>query len=84
MTLQHHQNVRVMLRSRPTYKGRAVKPGALALDGQTFDLMVGWLMDEDDPYPGEWALVPRDRETSLRLYEADMGWIASGDVQVVG
>ena len=40
-----------------------------------------WLMDEDDPYPGEWALgEPGMLAVNGKLQSAGIGWIASGDV----
>ncbi len=54
---------------------RTVRPNAECLDGLKCEVVVAWLMDEGDPYPGEFSLVLPDH-----LYEvSDILWIASGD-----
>jgi hypothetical protein len=63
---------------RPEYEKRAAKPEALALNGRDLMLRALWLMDESDPYPGEWALGDSHGETALT--DAGITWIASGDV----
>jgi len=46
-------------------------------------LVAMWLMDDTDPYPGEWTLTTHP---SLReIWDLfGVSWIASGDVTVVG
>lgn len=78
--MNHLDIVRVRVAIRPQFNGRPAKQGAIEfLDGKTFDLMVGWRQDADDPYPGEWALTPMDLETSLLFSRAKSGWLSSGD-----
>lgn len=57
--------------------GREVRANADQLDGKTFLFRLGWGMDDQDPYPGERAMVPEDPD-----YPKDAPpWIASGDLQ---
>lgn len=67
---------------RPEYAGRPMKPSAAALNGAILDLEPLWVMDDDDPYPGETALSERDRLDGA-LARAGITWIASGDVVAV-
>lgn len=81
----HHlstsEPVLCMVAIRKEYKGRQIRPEALAIDGQVLELTPLWLMDEDDPYPGEWALgEPGMLAVNGKLQSAGIGWIASGDV----
>jgi hypothetical protein len=55
---------------------RSVRPEAEQLEGKTFTFMFGWGMDEDDPYPGETAWVPRDPDYPNNAPV----WIANGDL----
>jgi len=48
-----------------------VRPECERLDGQEVFVTAGWLMDEADPYPGEWA---------MWLEDSAITWIASGDL----
>lgn len=58
--------------------GRKVKPGAEQMDGKTYWFRFGWLMDDEDPYPGEEAWIANDADEN---YPADAPvWIASGDL----
>jgi len=57
--------------------GREVRPEAEQLDGKCFIFRLGWIMDEEDPYPGERAMIPNDFD-----WPADAPtWIASGDLE---
>jgi hypothetical protein len=57
-----------------------VKPEAEQIDGNIYLFKKGWVMDEDDKYPEEEALIPTDAN-----WPADApGWIASGDLEIVG
>ena len=56
--------------------GRGVKPEAEQLDGKTYYFSFGWLMDENDPYPGEEAWIPRDPAYPIEA----PAWIARGDL----
>ena len=54
-----------------------VRPNAEQIDGRTYRFRYGWVMDEDDPYPGEVAFLPDDP-----AYPDDgPTWVASGDLE---
>lgn len=56
--------------------GREVRPEAEQTDGRVYLFGYGWMMEDDDPYPGEVAMIPEDP-----TYPADAPhWIASGDL----
>lgn len=59
---------------RQTYAGRPMRSGAEQLNGREVQLVAAWLMDEQDAYPGEWALMPESGSID------GLVWIASGDV----
>lgn len=59
--------------------GLEVKPEAEQLDGKTYNFTEGWVMNDDDPYPTELAMIPRDKNYPD---EAPI-WIASGDLTTV-
>lgn len=63
---------------REQYRGRKLLPGHKELTGRRIELVALWLMDDDDPYPGEWALASPD---SYRVF--GRAWIASGDVMPI-
>lgn len=56
--------------------GRTVRPEAEVLDGKTFRFRIGWVMGGDDPYPGEYAMIPEDSRYPVTAPP----WIASGDL----
>jgi hypothetical protein len=56
--------------------GREIKPEAEQIDGKTYAFRQGWVMDENDPYPGEEAWIPHDPAYPV---EAPC-WIARGDL----
>lgn len=67
--------VAVTFSPRESYNGQAAMPDLLARAGEALQVVPLWLMDDDDPYPGEWALgAPGGGELLGR------SWIASGDV----
>ena len=68
---------RFTVKIRPVYDGRAIRPNAQQINDKTYNFMLGWVMDDDDPYPGETAWIPRDD-----TYPKDAPtWIASGDLE---
>ena len=69
---------------RPSYNGRGLKESVELFKGKIMLLTCMWLMDEDDKYPGEYALLPTSEEDIKLFYHADMTWIASGDIEVLG
>jgi len=68
---------------REFYDGGALKPECDRHRGMRLALVAMWLMDDTDPYPGEWTLTTHP---SLReIWDLfGVSWIASGDVTVVG
>lgn len=55
--------------------GRAVRPDCEAMDGLRVTVQAGWRMDEDDKYPGEWAMLFPSTQRGFPVH-----WIASGDL----
>ncbi len=56
--------------------GLIVKPEAEKTDGNIYTFRKGWVMDEDDPLPGETAWIVYDN-----TYPEDAPiWLASGDL----
>jgi hypothetical protein len=60
---------------------RATK--AERLDGRRTVVMAAWRMNQDDPYPGEWAMTfePRYFGDDPVVQEPGLGWVASGDFE---
>lgn len=71
--IEQHETYEATVRIRRG-EGWNPKPEAEALDGQRFRFVCGWRQDEDDPYPGEFAMMPRP------WWENGIVWIASGDL----
>lgn len=69
-------------RPRREYKGRPAKPGMLDKSGARLVLRAMWLMGNDDPYPGEYALSSVDSCGDL-MGLIGISWVASGDVVVL-
>jgi hypothetical protein len=81
--LQQFQKITVIVRQRPEVNGSPIKPKAKGLEGLTLNLIVLWRIEDDHGlYPGEWALGLGDDESEAALRQADVSWIASGDVEV--
>jgi len=80
---QHRYGGGVLCEFRPRaeYQGRHAKPGMLEKAGMRFVLHTMWLMDEDDSYPGEYALSTVDSCRGL-MDALGVAWVASGDVVV--
>jgi hypothetical protein len=57
-----------------------IKPSILPHIGKPVMLRRAWRMDEDDKYPGEFALEPADEATRKLFREMNCTWVASGDV----
>lgn len=76
--LQTFDCIDCILSPRPEYKGLQCYPELLAAAGERLTLRVLWDMDENDKYPGEWAVERVDRELIH-----GRSWIASGDVTIV-
>ncbi len=73
--------VKCIFTPRPTFKGRDVRPFLVEKTGMELELIAMWLMDRDDPYPGEYALSTPDSCWLLNR-ALHVQWIASGDVTV--
>lgn len=73
---KYGEGVECTFSPRETYNGNAMLLGIAEHAGEKVRLIALWLMGEDDPYPGEWALGAADRRSEIfgRM------WIASGDV----
>ena len=69
-------------RPRETHRGHPLRPFLARKAGTQFVLMTLWLMDDDDPYPGEYALSTKGCKQLME--QLGITWIASGDVVVVG
>lgn len=67
---------------RAEYKGRCMKPGLSEKAGLRLTLNALWLMTDDDPYPGEYALAVLTPLGSM-MAQLGLSWIASGDVTPV-
>lgn len=72
--------VEVVFAPRPEYRGRKVIRDLAALAGTRLRVRPLWLMDDGDPYPGEWALGHPDHHSDVI---GGRFWIASGDVRVL-
>lgn len=81
---QHRYGDGVLCEFRPRaeYQGRTTKPGMAEKAGTRFVLRTMWLMDDDDPYPGEYALSTIDSCGGL-MEQLGIAWVASGDVVVL-
>jgi hypothetical protein len=69
---------RCKIKLRPLHNGQPLKPAALAIDGEEMVLTYGWRVEPDEQYAGETALLFTDFPPPKGL-----GWIASGDVEVL-
>jgi hypothetical protein len=76
----HLKKVRVRFKPRLKLEYKILKPGVKELDGTVLEVVPSWLMSEEDPYPGEWALISTNSIKSVIL---DIHWIASGDVEFI-
>lgn len=67
--------VECVFQPRESYEGRGLMPELAAHAGEVIEVIALWKMDDDDPYPGEWAIGAADRRSDI----LGRGWIASGD-----
>jgi hypothetical protein len=77
---QRGKNIKCRVKLRKSYDGREMKPCCKQLDGKNLELYVLWKMNDDDPYPNEWALGERE---AGELMKAGITWVASGDVEIL-
>jgi hypothetical protein len=76
-----YRTVACRLTLRETYLGMSLKTEVAALRGAVVHLTPLWQCEDDERYPGEWAL--GDARGHDALGEAGISWIASGDVTVL-
>jgi len=70
--------VKVKFTPRPEFEGMAIHPDVVQYIGQEVTVVPMFMMDDDDKYPGEWALTNEENKGIFgRL------WIASGDVTIL-
>ena len=80
MTLQPLDRVLATIRLRPmSPAGGPLRPQAHLLEGQQLEMVASWQQEQDERYPGEWALTPTLSSVAA-FSAADIIWIASGDV----
>lgn len=85
-------NIRAAVKIRPVnpHNQGKVRPECWSVEGRVFDFTFGWLMGDDDPYPGEIAWIPPMRkhyegQTENCIWPNNAPpWIASGDLEEVG
>lgn len=77
--IERYETYKVLVKLRPTWRGQPLKQRVAELQGQTITVEAGWLMDEDDQYPGEWAMLVS--EEVIDKYH--ISWIASGDLEIL-
>ncbi len=80
--IEQFTKYRCRLAIRSEYEGNPIKPECVDHNGKEVVLSASWLMDEDDKYPGEWAMTSVEFDDPL-LKEMGIGWIASGDLEVI-
>lgn len=66
------------IKIRPEYKGMIAKPEIEKMNGELVHLQAWWLQDEDDKYPGEWAMGSEDGVNNQLPI-----WISSGDLDIL-
>lgn len=54
-----------------------VRPECEGLDGKRITVRCGWMIDDDDRYPGEYAMIITPFDPALPIV-----WIASGDLEL--
>jgi hypothetical protein len=59
--------------------GRDVREEAEQTDGRTYEFCLGWHMEDGDPYPGEFAMIPTDKGYPRGAPH----WVATGDLELV-
>ena len=67
---------KVKLNIRKEFLGCKPKEEVLRHNGKIITVRVLWTIDKDEFYSGEYALEPLDTKIGI-------GWIASGDVEVL-
>jgi hypothetical protein len=74
---RHGDRISATVCIRRDLPGKKVKPEAEAIDGKKITAIFGWVMKDDEQFPGEvaWLL---DREFDE---DADILWIACGDLK---
>ena len=87
MKIEHLRQYRCKIILRPEFEGRKLKQGVAVVDGMELILEALWQQDEEDNYPNEWAMGDSCRIDSehrlLDLTDGVIGWISSGDLQII-
>lgn len=83
MEIELHSVYKCKIAFRKIYKGRTLKKNLEELNGRIFELQAGWICQGDEHYPGEFAMISIDRETSEIFVNYGIGWIASGDLEII-
>ncbi len=81
--IEQYTKYTCVVRQRKEYKDRPLRESCEILEGIKLEgMLASWLMDEDDPYPGEFAMCPTRRVEMEIFAKAEVYWIASGDLEV--
>lgn len=65
---------RVKIRRGPDFE---VKPEAEQIDGKGWEFTRGWRIEDEERYPGEWAMIP---SRGQGWPDDAPGWVATGDL----
>jgi hypothetical protein len=71
------------LQPRESWQGQPIKELVRPYIGATVLLTVAWREEDDEKYPGEYALIPADDGSKDIFEKMGITWIASGDVQLI-
>ena len=71
------------IKSRPEFKGRKIRDDLDRLDRMEFNLFAMWLQDNEDPYPGEFAMGETGTNALSIASDNKLVWISSGDVEII-
>lgn len=68
---------------REMYRGRPVLPAVKAINEAVLILHPGWLMGDDDLYPGEWTMLDSVYSEFSVLGAIGVSWLPEGDVEIL-
>ena len=78
------QSYKCKIKFRPTFKGNQLKERVKQINGEILILQCMWQCEEYEKYAMEFALgAGSNKDSQDILYNADISWIASGDVEVI-
>jgi hypothetical protein len=79
--LKQFSHYKCQVKLRYKYKGCKLKEGLKDLiNGKAFIFECLWIQDEDDSYPGEFAM---RNEEMTKIAEFQLTWISSGDLRII-